>query len=49
MGAIATAVAIPERDGPPISGPNHGHSPEDGSNEQKVHNLLPQNGFLDQC
>ena len=38
MGAIATAVAIAERDGPRISRLKHWQSPEDGSDGQNVHN-----------
>ena len=41
MGAISTAVTIAERDGPRISCPNYGQSPEDGGDWQHVHNFLP--------
>ena len=46
MGAIVTAVAIAERDGPRISRPNHGQSPEDGGDGKNVHKLLPQKGLV---
>ena len=48
MGAIVTAVAIDERDGPRICGLNHGQSPEDGSDGQNVHNLIPWKDLVDQ-
>ena len=43
MGAISTAISIAERDGPRISCPNHGQSPQDGGDGQNVDNL---NGFF---
>ena len=48
MSFIATAVAIAERDGPCIAGPNHRQSSEDGGDGQDVHNLLPRKGLIDQ-
>ena len=44
--ALATAIAIAERDGPRISGPNHGQSPEDGGDGQNIHSLLPRKGLV---
>ena len=46
MGAISTAVSIAERDGPLISCPNYGQSPEDGGDWQHVHNFLPRKGLV---
>ena len=46
MGAISTAVAIAERDGPRISCPDYGQSPEDGGDWQHVHNFLPRKGLV---
>ena len=46
MGAIATAVAIAERDGPRISGPNHGQSLEDGGDGQNVYNFFSRKGLV---
>ena len=40
MGAVVTATATEERDGPHISSPNHKQPPEDGGDEQIVHYLL---------
>ena len=48
MGSIAAAVAIAERYGPCIAGPNHRQSSEDGGDGQDVHNLLPRKGLIDQ-
>ena len=50
MDSIATAVKIPERDGPSISCPNLWQSSEDGGHGdgQNVHNLLSQKGLADQ-
>jgi hypothetical protein len=48
MGAIATSVAIAERNGPRISSPNHWQSPQDGGYGQNVHNLLPRKCLVDQ-
>ena len=48
MGAITTTFAIAERDGPRISGPNHGQSLEDGGDGQNVHNLLHRKGLVGQ-
>ena len=47
MGAIATAVATAERDGPRISGQSHRQSPEDGGDGQNIHNLFPRKGLVD--
>ena len=41
MGAISTAVAIAERDGPRISCPDYGQSPEDGGDW-----FLPRKGLV---
>ena len=50
MDSIATAVKIPERDGPSISCPNLWQSSEDGGHGdgQNVHNLLSQKGLAAQ-
>ena len=48
VGAVATAIAIAEWDGPCISCPNHGQSPEDRSDGQHVQDLFPLEGLVDQ-
>ena len=48
MGAIATAVAIAERDGSRITGPYHWQSPEDGGDGQNVHSFPSMKSLVDQ-
>ena len=48
MGAISTAVAVAEQDGPRVSGPNYRQSPEDIGDWQNVHNFFPRKGLVDE-
>ena len=48
MGTFVTAVEIAKRDGPSISGPNHGQSPQDHSRMEVMGKmLLLRKGLVD--
>ena len=48
MGAISTAVAVAEWDGPSVSCQNYRQSPEDIGDWQNIHSFLPLKGLVDE-